>query len=137
MNTEVSLTIIAISVLVLTIFAIVTSIYLIQLLIALKKTTKTVEHKINPILDEAKRVSNLAGDTSELIRDHVESTKPFFQSVGKLSSIIEDLPRRFKNDMHDNNMTINFEAKKERANVGDWADWLAKSIMLIQRLRHK
>jgi uncharacterized protein YoxC len=137
MNTELSLTIIAISFVILTIFAIVTLIFFIKLFIVIRKTTQNVEHKVNPILDEAKRVAHLTGNTSEMIRDNVELTKPFFQSMRKISSIIDDIPHRLKNDMHDNTMTINFETKKDKTSVSDWAEWLARSIVLIQKLRRK
>jgi hypothetical protein len=39
--------------------------------------------------------------------------------------------------MHDNTMNVNFESSKGKIDVGDWAEWLALGVVLIQRLRHK
>lgn len=135
MSTEVSLTIIAICVLVLVVFAIVTAIYLIQLLIVLKTTTQSVELKVSPLIDEAKKIVAITSNTSERIRNNVEMTTPLFHSIGKISSLMEGFPNRFKSDMHDNNVHVNFESKKGRVEIGDWAEWIALGIVLIQRLR--
>ena len=55
MSTEVSLTIIAVGILVLVIFAMIAAIYLIQLLIVLKRTVQSVELKASPLIEEAKK----------------------------------------------------------------------------------
>lgn len=137
MSSETSLMVIAISVALLTVFAIVASIFLIQLLITLKKTTQTVELKVNPLLEQARNIANITSDTTELIRNNIGLTTPLFHSIGKISNLMEGFPNRFKNDMHDNHMTVNFEAEKRKNSVSDWAEWLALGIILIQRLRHK
>lgn len=135
MSTEVSLTIIAVGILVLVIFAMMAAIYLIQLLIVLKRTVQSVELKASPLIEEAKKIANITSSATECMRSHVESVTPLFNSIGKISSIIERFPGRFKANMHDNNMKVNFEAKKERVEIGDWAEWIAFGIVLIQRLR--
>lgn len=135
MDTEVSLTIIAICILVLAVFAVVASIYLIQLLIVLKKTTQSVEVKVSPLIDEARKIANITSSTSERIRSNLELTTPLFQSIGKVSTLMEGFPHRFKNDLHNNTMNVNFESNKGKVEIGDWAEWIALGIVLFQRLR--
>lgn len=135
MSTEVSLTIIAIGVSLLVIGLLIACIFLVKFLIVIKKTTQTVELRISPLIEEAKKIVSITSDTSERIKSNIELTTPLFQSIGKISSFIGEFPNRFKNDMHDNTMNVHFESKKGKIDLTDWAEWVALGIVLIQRLR--
>lgn len=135
MSTELSLTIIAISLLVLVVFSIAALIYAIRLLVVLRKTTQTIEGKVNPLLDEARHVVNLTSGAAESLKHNLELTTPLFHSLGKISTLFDRLPKAFTNDMHDNTMNIHFGPKKGKIDVGDWAEWLALGITLVQKLR--
>lgn len=137
MSTELSLTIIAISVLLLVIFAIIACIFAIQLLYTVRKTTKTVEMKVNPILEEANKIANITSSTTELIKQNIELTTPLFHSIGRMSGLVDDLPHRLNPDMHDNTMNINFGSSRRKSSIGDWAEWLALGVVLLKKLRHK
>jgi uncharacterized protein YoxC len=138
MSIELSLTIIAISVVLLVIFGIIVSIFAIQLLCTFKKTTKKVESRVDPLLEEANKIVSAASGTTERIKQNIELTTPLFHSIGRLSTLLNDLPHRFKPEMHDNVMNINFDkSAKRRINIGDWAEWLALGVVLMQKLRHK
>lgn len=140
MNTELSLTIIAIALVFLVVFAIVTTVFLIQLLITLKKTTQAVEQKVSPILDDAKKVASFASDASQTVKNNLQSTTPLFNSIGKISGVMDGFSSRFKNDRNDreeNTINVNFRARKSDIDFGDWAEWLGMGIVLIQKLRHR
>lgn len=137
MNVELSLTIIAISVLLLAIFGIVTCIFAIQLLYTLKKTTKSAEFKITPLFDEANKIASMTSSTTERIKDNIELTTPFFQSLAKCTHFVESFPDQLKRGIHDNSMNTHFSSSKRKVDVGDWAEWLALGVVLIQNLRSK
>ncbi|HEV8051015.1 MAG TPA: DUF948 domain-containing protein [Parachlamydiaceae bacterium] len=147
MNIELSLTIIAVSFVILAVFAIAASIFLVQLLIVLKKTTLSVEQKVTPLIDEARKIVNIASDTSQLVKSNFEMTTPLFNSIGKISHFMEGFASSVKKDMHEggkhendtheNAITVNFQSKKGEVDYGDWAEWLGMGIVLIQKLRHR
>lgn len=135
MSIELSLTIIAICGILIVSFGAVAGIYLLHYLILLRKTTHSLELKITPIIEEAKKIVNFTSSTSERIKSHIESATPLLHSIEKVSDFIKEFPNQFKNNVHENTLTVNFEAKKENLNIGDWAEWVAQGITLIQRLR--
>lgn len=136
MSIEASLTMIAICLLILLIFAIIISIYLIRLLIVLKKAAQATEHKVSGIIDDAKKVVNSANDMAMCLKNNIELTTPLFHSIRKISNLLEEFPSRFKNEMHDNNMTINFEAKQGKFNLSEWSKWIALGVILAQKLKN-
>lgn len=137
MNIELSLTIIAISVALLVAFAIAAVIVLVQLFIVLKKTTQSVEQKVNPLLEEAKKIASIASDATQIVKTNLEFTTPLFNSIGKISGLMKGFSSRFKDDTRENTVTMNFQAKKSDIDFGDWAEWLGMGAVLIQKLRHK
>ena len=135
MSTELSLTIIAICLLILSVFALAALIYAIRLLIVFRRTTHHIENKVYPLLDEAKHIMHITNDTVQKIKNNVEHTTPLFQSLGKISSLVDRLSNNFSNEVHDNTMNIHFTPKKGRIDIGAWAEWAALGIALIQKLR--
>jgi uncharacterized protein YoxC len=135
MSTELSLTIIAICSIILIVFTVIALIGALRLFIVLRKTTLSVEQKIHPLLDETKRIANLTSSTAAQIKSNIELTTPLFQSIGKISSLVNGLHPHFNSDMHDNSMTINFGSKKGKVNIADWAELIASGLVIIQKLR--
>lgn len=137
MSVELSLSIIAISLLCLVIFAIIACIFAIQLLYVLKKSTRSIQLKVNPLLEEVNKIASTASSTAEQIKYNIELTTPLFHSIGKCANLVDKIPNRFKSDMHDNTMNIHLGSSKRKINVSDWAEWVALGIVLIQKLRNK
>lgn len=138
MGVDTNLTVIAVCLLVLVIFAIIAIIYLIQLLIVVKKTTQLIEKKVNPLLENVKNIVNLTSEATECIRTGVEVTAPLFQSIKKISGLFQKNPVRFRSEMHDNTINITLgSSKPSQVDLGDWAEWIALGIVLIQSLRKK
>lgn len=137
MTIDTSLTVIAICLIVLVTFAVITLISLTILLFTLTKTTKTVKNKVDPLLDHAKKIVDNTTDTTEMIKENIELTKPLFRSIGKISTLFEGLPDRLKNEMHDNTVNFNFDKKKRKIDVAEWAEWASLGLSLIQKLRRK
>lgn len=137
MNIELSLTIIAISLALLLTFAIAATVFLIQLLIVLKKTTQAMEKKVTPLIDDAKKIVNIASDTTQLVKNNFELTTPLFHSIGKISNLMEGFSSRMKSDKKENTVTVNYQARKGDVDFGDWAEWIGMGIVLIQKLRHR
>ena len=134
---EISFMIMAICALLLVIFAIVTAIYLIQFVLAVKKMTERVELKINPLLDEARNIVNITSDTSNLIKTNIDLTTPLFRSLGKVSGLMEDIPSQLKEDISENTTNVNCEARKKKFDIGEWTEWLALGAILVQKFRNK
>jgi len=135
MSTELSLTIIAVCSIILVVFTVAALIGILRLLIVLRKTTLSVEQKIHPLLDETKKIVDLTSTAAAQIKNNIELTTPLFQSIGKISNLVNGVSPHFNNDMHDNSMTINFGSKKGKVGLADWAELIASGIVIIQKLR--
>ena len=136
MNTDLSLTIMAICLVILVIFAILAAIYLIQLLIVLKKTTQSVEQKVSPIMDSAKKIAGIAAEATDQMKSHVEITKPLFQAIGKIC-LTDVFTEKFKKNWPDTSGEVNLAPNQKKIDIGDWVEWVALGVVLIQRLRKK
>lgn len=135
MSIDLSLTIIAICSIFLVIFAIAALIAALRLLIVIRKATLSVEQKIHPILDETKKIANLTSTTAERVKNNIELTTPLFQSIGKISTLVNGTPNRLNSEMHDNTLNINFGSKKGKLGIADWAEFIASGIVILQKLR--